>query len=344
MNAGGIWSVRDDVLTLTVQPYFYETWWFYMLCGLGSLGLVYTGFRYQVRQYKQRELSRLVEERTQALSEEKEKVALQAKQLKSLDEAKSRFFVNISHEFRTPLTLILSPLQDALSGSFGEPDQRLFSQLSIMQRNGKRLLQLINQLLNLAKLETSSMTLYVRRANVVPFIRHLVTCFASRAERQNITLQFHAEQDNIELYYEAEKLEAVVINLLSNAFKFTPRHGKVRVSVAQDAGEEGPLVEIAVMDTGRGIPQSDLPYIFDRFYRGNDASVREHEGTGVGLALGRVCKLNLEAISNSETRLQDGISRTFRSPDGVIAWFRPAILEFANTRSAERPSAAVCLG
>ncbi|MGI9174677.1 MAG: ATP-binding protein [Rhodothermales bacterium] len=209
------------------------------------------------------------------------------RRIEELDRLKSHFFANTSHEFRTPLTLILGPIQDALDGRFGPLTSRLERQFALMYHNGRRLLQLINELLDLARLEAGELHLHVRQKDLVAFLRPLVRSFTARAERDEITLQFHAEPPSIPLYFDSEKLETVVINLIGNAFKFTPERGKIRVSVTtvQEAGCG--FAEIVVKDTGQGIPTEELPYIFDRFRQVERSQVRSHEGSGIGLALAK---------------------------------------------------------
>lgn len=209
---------------------------------------------------------------------------------------KSRFFANISHEFRTPLTLILGPLEKLLSETI---DKRLIKQYRVMLRSGRRLLRLINQLLDLSKMESGNMSLKASPEDIVKLIRSTVLFFSSMAERRKIDLKFSASQDSIEVYVDRDKLEKIMSNLLSNAFKFTPEGGKISVTISTDQDENltptypikwskdwvKNFIEIAVADTGKGIPSDRIEKIFDRFYQVEDSSTREHEGTGIGLAL-----------------------------------------------------------
>ena len=193
---------------------------------------------------------------------------------------KTRFFANLSHEFRTPLTLILGPLQDALHGT-GDPLPA--EEVAVMHRHALRLKRLIDQLLDLSKLEAGRMTLRAARHDVLSFLRDLVLSFAPAAERKQIALRFEAPQeDEIRLYYEPDKLEKIVANLLSNAIKFTPEHGTIRVSVV---AFEDTHVDLVVRDNGPGIPTEEVPHLFDRFHRVDAPGVRHQPGTGIGLSL-----------------------------------------------------------
>ena len=209
----------------------------------------------------------------------------QANKLIEMDQIKTRFFANISHEFRTPLTLIIGPLEDCLAG-LAKPSQ---SQLEVMLRNCRRLLRLINQLLDTAKLEAGGMKLSVKKGNLTQFLKGIVSSFTPSAERNGISLQVDADFDEVEMDFDDEKLEKVFSNLLSNALKFTARGGKVLVSCTQDDrrgdGQNDKLVRVTVKDTGHGIPKEELPFIFDRFRQADGSSTRAHEGTGIGLAL-----------------------------------------------------------
>ena len=220
-------------------------------------------------------------------------LAEQATQLQELNSLKSRFFANISHEFRTPLTLILGQIDNVL------PDlnkEKHINRLKSAARNGRQLLQLINQLLDLSKFDARQMTLKAAPANLVPLLRYLSGSFDSLAQQRKIKLQFECSEDDIQVYVDQEKIEKVMHNLLSNALKFTPEGGIVEIAVAvangsqngetahtMDSGE----VKIIVRDSGIGIPKDRLPHIFDRFYQVDSSTTREHEGTGIGLALTR---------------------------------------------------------
>lgn len=202
-------------------------------------------------------------------------------QLEEADQIKSRFFANISHEFRTPLTLTLGPLENALSGIYGETGKELRKQHVIMLRNSQRLLRLINQLLDISKLEAGEMELRTKKQDLAKFARKTVSLFASLAEKKNIRLVFHCEE-GLDLYFDTDKMEKIFYNLLSNAIKFTPKNGKVLISITEF--NEGKSVQISVKDTGIGIPLENLPLIFDRFKQVGQR-LQEHSGTGIGLSL-----------------------------------------------------------
>ncbi len=199
----------------------------------------------------------------------------QLTRMQDMNKLKSRFFANISHEFRTPLTLIMGPLKSLIAGTYkGDP----VSQYRIMARNAERLLRLINQILDLSRLESGSVKLKASKLDIVKFLKPIAHAFTSYAERQFIDYKCTFPEEAVEIYFEPDKIEKVVINLLSNAFKFTPEFKKIEVEV-QDTPN---AIKIMVRDAGIGIPADQLDYIFDRFYQIDNG---DKKGSGIGLAL-----------------------------------------------------------
>jgi signal transduction histidine kinase/DNA-binding response OmpR family regulator len=195
-----------------------------------------------------------------------------------LDGLKSRFFANISHEFRTPLTLIKGPLNQLAEKLPKAEDRKL---LDVMRHNADRSLSLINQLLDLSKLEAGKMELQVQEIDFVALIKGITMSFESLAQRQGVALQFSSDETALALWVDPRKMEDIFNNLLSNAFKYTQSSEKVRVIVQQTDKQ----VTIQVKDTGKGIAPEQLPYIFDRFFQADKRPSEEAQGSGIGLAL-----------------------------------------------------------
>ena len=205
------------------------------------------------------------------------------KKEKEVERMKSQFFANISHEFRTPLTLILGPIESMQSLV---KDPKMSYNLDVMKKNAGKLLFLINQLLDLSKLEAGKLKLEVVKNDVVPIIRGVTMAFHSMAEIKEIELHLTTDTDYLEAYFDKEKLETIMVNLLSNAFKFTPPKEKIGVQFSgNEMNKFGKCYTIGISDTGRGIPLVDLPHIFNRFYRSSQVREKLNEGTGIGLAL-----------------------------------------------------------
>jgi signal transduction histidine kinase/CheY-like chemotaxis protein len=228
-----------------------------------------------------------VDSRTQNLRAEMQKTEAQAQRLRELDQAKSRFFANISHEFRTPLTLILGPIESALDGRYGALPDALKTALRRVQHQAHRLLRLVEQLLDLSRVEHNRLALYPRTQNLVGFLRHHVRSFTPLAERHGVHLALRAEAERLPVSFDPDQLEKVITNLLSNALKFTPESGKVFVIVRRQELVDGQWAEVAVHDTGPGIDPEDLERIFNRFEQADGTTTRRHEGTGIGLSLAK---------------------------------------------------------
>ena len=232
-------------------------------------GLIVLGFLSQVRAKKK-------------LVRQKKIIEGQAAELQQLDQLKSRFFANVSHELRTPLTLILGPLGTILKRNTASSSD--YPLLRLMQQNGQSLLKLINEILDLSKLESSTLILKEEAVELYSFLHHLVSQFESHAQQEGVQLIFQFEADkHLQALLDKAKFEKVVNNLLSNAIKFTPNGGQVQC-VMQDQGQS---LLFRVTDTGKGIHPNDLPYVFDRFYQSKQPDTPIQGGTGIGLALCR---------------------------------------------------------
>ncbi|MEM1094164.1 MAG: ATP-binding protein [Bacteroidota bacterium] len=277
----GQWSPSAQ-LHLTRPPLAWETRWFYgLIAGLAVLTLVGL-WRYRVRhlQARQAMLETLVTERTAQIRQQASQLAQQAEALQQANTLKSRFLANISHEFRTPLTLTFGPLRDLLSGRY-RLDPAARPMLERAQQNGHRLHRLINQLLDLSRIDAGYMALNRMPHDLAAFLRLRVAAFESLATEQGITLRADIP-DVLPATFDAEKLETVLLNLLSNGFKFTPSGGTITVAAH---GQPGGVARITVSDTGVGIAPEHVPHLFDRFYQADGSSTRTREGSGIGLAL-----------------------------------------------------------
>ncbi len=264
-NNDGVWNEKGIALTLIITPPWWSTWWSYILYGI----LILSGL-YLIRHY---ELNRL------NLKNQLKLEKVETDTLRNLDHLKSNFFANLSHEFRTPLTLILGQVESVMSSNIENKEK---GKLQVANRNARRLLNLINQLLDLSKLEAGSMELNADQHNIVSFLKSLFYSFESIAETQKIRLKFESALENIPVVFDPDKMEKVFYNLVANAFKYTSAQGEIKVSIKII---ESKLVEICVKDTGMGIPANRLLHIFNRFYQVDSSITREHEGTGIGLAL-----------------------------------------------------------
>ena len=206
-----------------------------------------------------------------------------------LNEAKLQYFINISHEIRTPMSLIISPLEKLIPAET-DPEKSYLYQ--IMHRNAKRILRLINQLMDIRKIDKGQLVLQFRETDMVGFIKDLMQTFEYTAKKRNMDFQFTPDQPELKVWIDLNNMDKVMMNILSNAFKFTPDNGKITVMLHTGANPEsdGPLknyFEIIVSDSGIGINESDLENVFTRFYQIDNVYTKSQIGTGVGLHLSR---------------------------------------------------------
>jgi len=275
-NNDGVWNEIGAAQAFMIPPFWYETWWAYSSYAL--LGFVLVGWttrRWYRRQFLQQQLA-LQTEHTAKLEE--------------LNRAKSRFFAGISHEFRTPLTLIAAPLEE-LTEQKGNGKTALFA---MMLRNTRRLERLVDQLLDLAQVQSGKISLQARPVELLPFLRTLVASFESLARRRRIALSFEPlaadlpGQTPLVVWLDPDKIEKVLSNLIDNALKYTSRGGWTRVTLqAPVMASQRECAQIAVADNGPGIPAEVLPHLFDYFYRYRDENRISVPGAGIGLAVGR---------------------------------------------------------
>lgn len=320
-NSSGVWNTTSSDLTFVRQPYFFETSLFSGLAGvsilLGMLGFL----RYRTHRVQQHniELEQKVEERTAALAKALSTVEQQAEALQSLDETKSRFFANVSHEFRTPLTLIRGHLYDVTHKRFGSSlANQAASVLNQALDQTDRLRHLVEQLLALARLQSQQIVLHAQRIDLNVFVERQVSFFESLAEKHHIDLSFTAAPETVSLYLDPDHIEKVITNLISNALKFTPDGGRVTVTLllTDPHQSEDRFASLSVSDSGIGIREADLSRVFERFYQVDSSATRRYEGTGVGLALAKeLVELHGGSITVS-SQLDQGSTFTICLPLG----------------------------
>ncbi len=262
------WSTKEYKLQIEVLAPFWMTPIAYMLYILLSLSLIL----YLRNQLLRREKDKF----------EREQAVLESKRVQELDKLKTKFFTNLSHEFRTPLSLIMTPAEHLISNS---KDSVLIPQYQIIQRNARRLLKLINQLLDVKNIENGALDFHPSEGDIVQFLKDGVADFHELSENQHIFLRFESNTNCQQAIFDSDKLEKVLFNLLSNAFKFTPEKGGivVSVSISQETEELG-FLTLSVLDTGVGIPLESQSRIFDRYYT-TEGHERLNQGSGIGLAL-----------------------------------------------------------
>ena len=316
-------------IRIIISPPWWHTWWAYLLFAALFFAGIFSFYRFQLNR-------RLEHAETLRLQE--------------LDAVKTKLYTNITHEFRTPLTVILGMARQVLDN----PKDYFRHGLDMIIRNGQNLLELVNQMLDLSKLESGKLSLHLRQGDVVNFLKYLVESFHSLAESKKIRIHFLNDVEALAMDFDAERLQQVVSNLLSNAVKFTPEGGHIYLSVSSGSGSSGQMLLIKVKDTGVGISEENLPHIFDRFYQADDTHTRHGEGTGIGLALakelvklmegditvkstpgkGTEFTVTLPVRQTAEIKMNDGDDLPWK--DSEVAVVNPS-LPFVNQASAEKP-------
>ena len=273
VNNDGLESENPIKLLITVRPPFWQTAWAYAFYLLVILSLIYYYIRYSTRKA----------EKKLAYAREKMRTSQQLE----LDEIKLRFFTNISHEFRTPLTLILTPLDELLKKKEDSEEKEL---LLIIRKNAKNLLNLVNQLLDFRKLDVNGHTLQPSVGDIVLFVKDLCNSFDELMQRKSIKLSFSSSIDHLYARFDEDKLSKALLNILSNAHKFTPANGEVKVNmelVELPDNKTEKSIRIRISDSGIGIPTDKLDKIFERFYQIKSADTNSYQGSGIGLHLAK---------------------------------------------------------
>jgi len=282
-NSDGIWNEEPATLAITVLPPWWQTWLAIVIYSI-SFALLLLAFR------------KLILGRAQLIHEARME-HLQREKTEEMYQMKLRFFTSISHEFRTPLTLILGPLHKIIKSL--ENDTRFSREIMTIRRNSDRLFRLIDQVIEFRKIETEKVKLRASERDIVSFVRELVDSFEEIADQRSIRLDFHSEFKEFRIWFDENKLDKIVYNLLANAFKYTPDKGNIDVGLSvagpHSPGELDPrspvkpdeCLEISIEDNGIGIPENDLEHIFDRYYRVENPDSFVQTGSGIGLSLVR---------------------------------------------------------
>ncbi|MBW6479209.1 MAG: response regulator [Bacteroidales bacterium] len=262
VSESGLGETKEMVLNIQILPPWWKTAWAYVLFLLLTAMLFYVLYRFQLnRQLAHRE----------------------ARRLRELDELKTKLYANITHEFRTPITVIMGLAGD-LANSFDPTEKKqLRKKLETIQRSGGNLLLLVNQMLDLAKLEHGKLNYNPIRSNIIPWLQYIVESHQSLAATREIQLTFYPETESLEMDYDPDQLSKVISNLLTNAVKFTEKRGKVICHAKYEIFTN--TFHIKVKDTGIGIPEGEQSKIFDRFYQVGSAFQQNKGGTGIGLSL-----------------------------------------------------------
>jgi ligand-binding sensor domain-containing protein/signal transduction histidine kinase/DNA-binding response OmpR family regulator len=281
-NNDGIWNNTPTSLIINIKPPYWKRWWSILVYILFISGIIAVSLKIWNERVKIKHQLKL-----EHLAREKEH---------ELNEKNIQFFTSISHEFRTPLSLIIAPLESLILSA----QSKIKEQLAVIYRNAQRLLHLTNNLMDLRKLEEGRPSLKVRNGEIVSFIREVSSYFHADSKRRQINFNVIARESIIHGWFDPDKLETILLNLLSNAFKYTSDNGRIKINVntidskdievrynpvAKNVNLCNKYVEIAVFDNGRGIIPEELPFVFEKFYQSKLVRNKKDTGTGIGLAL-----------------------------------------------------------
>ncbi|WP_282080406.1 hybrid sensor histidine kinase/response regulator transcription factor [Aquimarina algiphila] len=273
-NIDGIWNENARTIQLRINYPFWKTWWAYLIYLLLSSIVFWLIRKYTLLRIHDRN--------------ELKKERLDKEQMEEVNRLKLLLFTNISHDFRTPLTLIIGPLRRMIKDKSG--DDYVQNQLTGMYRNASILLQLINQLLDFRKSEAGKLLIHASKYDMVLFVKNIRLSFSELAKNRNIKYTFESSKESIETWFDKIEMKKVILNILSNAFKFTPKNGTISIKISNHVSindnANNNYVKIEISDSGKGISKEDLEFVFDRYFQlGQQNELRS--GTGVGLALAK---------------------------------------------------------
>jgi signal transduction histidine kinase/ligand-binding sensor domain-containing protein/CheY-like chemotaxis protein len=294
-NSDGVWNEEGASIKIIILPPWWATTWAYILYILIILSIIYFTWKLQLKRVR--------------IKHDYEMSKFEAEKMHEVDEMKTRFFTNISHEFRTPLTLIQGPAKQIIEKS---DDQSITDSASLIHRSADKLNSLVDQLLDLSKLEAGEMTLRTSQIDVIRALKEIIFSFTPLAEKKKITLRFNPSKEQFLIYLDRDKFDKIITNILSNAFKFTAENGQISIDVSQ----KDKILEIKISDTGIGISNERLPQIFNRFYQVDGSHTREQEGTGIGLALTKELVELHKGKIGAESEESQGTTITIRFPLG----------------------------
>jgi len=340
-NSDGIWSKEVAQITINIKPPFWSTTWFRIsvMVAIMLMVMAYVRFKTFSLVAQKKQLEEQVRERTwkiqqqsddlinknqmlenrqlqiegqksqleqqnREISAQRDQLISLNKQVEEVNQYRIKFFTNISHEFRTPLMLIIDPIENLIEQL--KENKKVLVTLNTIHRNANRLLGLINQLMYFRKIEIGKIYPKVKLDNLNQFIEDVFYSFNDLAEHRQIIYELQADIPAFETWFDKEKLEIILYNLLSNAFKFTPQEGAIQLKLNYYSLEKHDFYHIEIADNGIGIESSDLEHIFDRFFQSGGGTSNSINGSGIGLALTRDLTTILHGSIKAESFLQQG--------------------------------------
>ncbi|TGV02586.1 hybrid sensor histidine kinase/response regulator transcription factor [Flavivirga rizhaonensis] len=294
-NNDGVWNETPSTIEFVITPPFWLSGWALLIYGLLLIGIIFS-----IKSYYQ--------------LQSKERIAVKGqKELEAVNKLKLQFFTNISHDFKTPITLILNPIEEILESK--NINDSLKPKLKIIERNANSLLRLVNQLMEFRKIEVGETKLGATKTNIINFVREITFSFRALAKEKNIALSFESQLYATDVWFDWDKLEKILNNLIFNAIKFSNKEGYVIVRVSKPKDKlkirikenniVSDYIKIEIEDNGIGIEESELPYVFQRFYQVNSSYESQKSGSGIGLAITK----DLVDLHHGEIEVQSEIGK-----------------------------------
>ncbi|MDF1695429.1 MAG: ATP-binding protein [Saprospiraceae bacterium] len=292
-NNRGICNTEKVVYKFNIQTPWYKSFLAFFIYFLLTIALIYALYKFQIS---------------------KKLAVLESERLKDLYRIKTNLYTNITHEFRTPLTVIQGLAESVQNDIKRNKNEKSDYALNLIQKNSTGLLLLVNEMLDLAKIESGHLELQSQQGDVIPFIKYLVESFHSYAQTKNLSLTVYSEIDTLVMDYDAAKLSSIISNLLSNAIKFTPENGKIIVHLNHIQEKDDGFFVIKIKDNGIGIPNADLEDVFNRFYQVGSSLSSKNEGTGIGLTLTKELVELMNGSITLKSTINHGSTFTVRLP------------------------------
>ena len=300
-NDNSNWREMTPPLSIEILPPFWETTYAYILYILVIAGLLFITWK-------------ILAER-QRLKFEAEQEHREAERIHQVDTLKTRFFTNISHEFRTPLSLIIGPIDKLIENSTNDGDRK---HLILIQRNARRLMAMVNQLLDFRKMELQKIKVKKDWGEMIGFIHEISTSFEDLMESKNISFLFSSSHKSLYTYFDKDKTDKIFTNLLTNACKFTNSGGKISLSINLNSSAEKPVLTVKVSDTGIGISPEQQMQIFNRFYQTDNTASEMNQGSGIGLSMVKEYVSLLGGDVNVDSQLNEGSTFTVEIPVDIF--------------------------
>jgi signal transduction histidine kinase/DNA-binding response OmpR family regulator len=318
-NNDGVWNTKGTSVIIHIKPPFWRTVYAYLFYFILVVSLLlYSRYRTLQRLRKKfaAEQEKLLAK--QAIEQERK----DAEVARELDQLKIKFLTNVSHEFRTPISLIMGPVDNLLLRA---NDEKAAGQLNMIKRNARRLLNLVNQLLDFRKMEEQELVLHATEGEIVSFIKEVFDSFTDLSERKKVYYLFNSRIDTLQVLFDHDKLERILFNLLSNAFKFTPAGGTIRLDVDAAQTDEAHItsLNIRVADTGIGIPEDKKEKVFERFFQNKTSAAILNQGSGIGLAITREFVIMHGGTITVESKAGEGAVFMIQLPLHSVDVLRP---------------------